>query len=770
MAISGIPSSRVSDRYVRQRLLAQEQSNQAELLRLETQLSTGHSFEYPSEDPVAAQRVTTLQRLLQYTSQVDTNLATTQSYLSATDSALSAVSDVITSVKSDALSAIGTTATDTQRESVAEEVQQAITQLIDTANTQYRGRYLFAGSKTGVQPFQVLDGNVVSFQGNDSDVYTYGTSNLLIDTNVQADEAFGVVSDSVTGDVDLDPALTSDTRLADLNGGQGVSLGSISVSDGHNTSVIDLSSAETVGDVARLIRQNAPEGNSIDVEIGAKGLTLTLASGDLSVSEVGGTTAEDLGILTDASASGTTVVGDDLNPALTGSTRLSDVLGSRARAVFRSSGANNDVIVQSDHNGEDLNGVTISLVDDGSVTAGNERAVYDATAKTLTVYVEDDHTTGQQVADAINNAHDLDATAMPFTAGLDSLDAASSGAGTVSSSTTSSVVTHDGSGADFDSSSGLQIVNGLYSKTIDLSKAVTVEDVVNAVNGADIGVLARINDDGTAIDVRTTLSGADFSVAENGGTTATQLGIRTFNLDTELDSLNYGSGVACAGEGVADFTITRSDGYSFEVSVYGDKTIGDVIDAINANLDADGKVAVTARLAASGNGIELVDTSGGTGALTITCANGSDAAIDLGLVQSGQDSSSSSTSGAAPNILTGSDVNPQETKGLFTALVRLQEGLLNNDNGEIERAMAMLENASTDLTFSRAELGARQNALDALQTQLDTQNIQLQSDLSDNYDVDIAQVLSDLVARQIALQASLKAMAITTQLTLLDYL
>lgn len=770
MAIGGIPTTRVSDQYVSQRLLAQVQSNQVELLRLETQLSTGYSFTYPSENPVAAQRVMTLQRLLESKSQVATNLSTTQSYLSTTDSALSQVSSILNDVTGAALAAIGTTATDTQRESVAQEVQQAIVQLIDTANTQYRGRYLFAGSKTGVQPFESLDGNVVSYRGDESRLSSFGNANLLIDTNVSGAEVFGGISEGVEGTVDLNPALTSDTRLADLNGGEGIRLGSIAVSDGSSTRVIDLSQAETIGDVARLIRRSPPEGNTIDVEVGARGLILEIASGELTISEVGGGTAADLGILTEAGSSSPVVVGDDLDLALSGSTRLSDILGARARAVLRPGGDDNDILVEADHNGEDLNGVTIALVDDGSVHEGGERAVYDDVNRTLTVYVDDGRTTGRQVADAINDAHDLDAEAMPFTARMDPLDDVRGGEGRVFSSTTSPVVTHDGSGDDFDRTSGLQIVNGLYSETIDFSEAVTVEDLLNSLNGADIGVLAGINEDGTGIDVRTTLSGADFSIGENGGQSATQLGIRTFLADTTLESLNYGLGVAAEPEGEADFTVTRSDGYSFEVSVYGAETVGDVIARINAALGPDGEVAVQARLAASGNGIELVDTSGGTGSLTVTRVNGSKAAIDLGLVEPGQESRSTDASGGDANVLTGRDVNPQETSGLFTALVRLEHGLLNNDTQEIERALTMLDEAGTNLTFCRAELGARQNAIETLQTRLDDEDVQLQADLSENHDVDLAQVISDLVARQAALQAALQTMAQTTQLTLLDYL
>ena len=66
-------------------------------------------------------------------------------------------------------------------------------------------------------------------------------------------DAFGALSTGVSGTANLTPNVTAATRLADLNGGLGVSKGSITISDGIHSSVVDLSSAVTVGDVAKLI-------------------------------------------------------------------------------------------------------------------------------------------------------------------------------------------------------------------------------------------------------------------------------------------------------------------------------------------------------------------------------------------------------------------------------------------------------------------------------------------------------------------------------------
>ncbi len=84
-----IPSGRSSDALLTRRMLLQLQSEQKRLLHVEQQLVTGRRFQLPSEDAPAANRAVSLQRMLESKQQLQTNLSTSQSYLDATDTALS---------------------------------------------------------------------------------------------------------------------------------------------------------------------------------------------------------------------------------------------------------------------------------------------------------------------------------------------------------------------------------------------------------------------------------------------------------------------------------------------------------------------------------------------------------------------------------------------------------------------------------------------------------------------------------------------------------
>ena len=998
-----IPSTRVSDVFVRQRLLTQIQSDQLDLFRIQNSISTGRRINLPSDDAPAALRAISLQSLLERKQQSQVNLQTNQSYLGATDTAIAGVSNLLASIRGTALSVSDSTSTDEQRNAAALEVSRTLDQLVDIGNHQFRGRYLFAGSSTTVRPFSST-GGTVEYHGNQKSLLSFSDVDLLFETNLPGDAVFGAISEPVRGSVDLNPVLTDATLISDLRGGKGISSGSVAISDGLNTSIVDVSGAATIGDIARLLETQPPAGRVVTARVTATGLTVELdagGGGNLTIKEVGGgTTAGELGILDTLGGSTGPIIGKDLDPRLNLTTSLNDILGVRARAYSQPAGASNNLIFEAAVPGPQFNGVTVTYVDDSKLqaalglTAGNEVAVfspnavaaraslvlsgpnndliltaaqagaafngvkidivndgnigdvanvsYNAGTKTLRIGIDDsDETTINTVIGAVNTegtfsaARDASAEinaaggVVPtlavganvantrnsggdantlfvriqsgattanqviaavnaqgtFAARIDRSEVGNNGNGSILDSFTDpsgAVVAAGGSGVVFDKDSGLRVTNGGKTSTVSFATAQTIEDVLNTLNGAGIGVLAGINESGTGIDVRSRDSGSDFSLGENGGTTATELGIRSFTAQTPLTELNHGRGVnTVAGD---DFSIHRKDGVDFHVDVSAALTIGDVLNLINNNAtNLAGPVPVVARLATFGNGIELVDDGpSGTDPLSVTALKFSEAAQDLGLVPVGSATSAPATPGVAatatltvpgpnndlafsakgpgtlvngvkilfidtglgagnetvnydasgktltfnidlattkaddiinrilpanalansyfsaslvaadgaPNngagllnlaatatidggvaeTLTGTDPDPSEVSGVFTALARLRDALQKNDLREISRSIEILDDSTTTLNFSRAELGARQQSLDILHDRIDSETIDLKSALSLEIDADLPTTISDLTARQAAFEASLRISAQISKLSLLDFL
>ncbi len=299
---------------------------------------------------------------------------------------------------------------------------------------------------------------------------------------------------------------------------------------------------------------------------------------------------------------------------------------------------------------------------------------------------------------------------------------------------------------------GLTITSGQGAKTISFASASTVEDMLNAINGAGLGVRAEINADGTGINLLNATQGTEMTIAEAGGATATQLGIRSFNAATPLSELNDGKGVGMADG--ADFRIALSDGSSFDVDLSGETTVQDVIDTINTAAGTP-----IAGLNPNGNGIVLTDPTAGANPFTVTALNYSTAAADLGLDQP-----------AAAGTITGRDVNPVIASGVFAHLSQLRDALEGNDQDAITAAGEALKADLDRITRLRGGTGASVQEIEARQNRLADENVATQSLLSQLADADFTQTVTRFQSLQNALQATLQTGAMTMNLSLLDFL
>lgn len=918
--ITGIASNRVSNASTQNRLLNQVMADQSALYKTELQLSSGRKYDVPSENPLASMRIMDLQRLLEQKEQIQQNIDLGGSYMALADSTLMSVNDLLVEARSVGTANVGTTASSQQKLAAAVEISQIVAQMLGTSNTVTNGRYLFSGTTSNIAPYQATDTGYIEYIGSDVSLSSYSDIASLFETNLPGCEVFGGISNAVQGDVDVNPNLLFNTRLSDLNGGKGITQGSFEISNGTKSSIINISNCATIGDVAQLINANSPQGSTAQVEITSDGLRIRLQGGagtSLRVTEIAsGTTAAELGILCEASIGTNWLDGEDLNPILRNTTSLDQAFGTYAQAVQHSGNASGDLIFTADAVGAAANGIQI-VIEDTAAVAGNETAVWDATNQTLTIGIAEGGSTAEQVIDVVN------ASGAPLTVTADPIAGSQAGMGTVAVTPVGTPLTlANGRGQAFDKT-GLQITNKGEIYDISFAMAESFQDVLNILNASEAGVRATINQDATGFNLQTVVSGCDFMVAENGGNTATQLGLQTFDSEVFLSELNYGFGVEIR-EDADDFNITLSDGTELDIDLAHKldpagqplpddepaQTIQDVLDIINYNeenvmldaagnpvLDGSGRPVrkVIATISNVGNGIELIDRTSGTGGLTVTKNILSAAAWQLGLVSEGSNSQSvdsstvfgqgvsdppgndnglqftakepgyfgnftinyellaapgpasldfdlanremtfyinpetavpgsgttaneiialfegdpdafmyfeassyagstgdgavyptgltpaeqaqwpddtftAQTNGGRPTDFQGTDTNPQAAGGVFDSLIRLQKGLEANDTLALQHALAQLETAFTQFTFAQADLGAREQGLDVINSRLQDENLELEMLLSKEANADYAEIASNLLSQQAAYEASLKAMSVNFGMSLLDYL
>ena len=645
MAISSAGNlSRVSTSLRTFTLITQIQRNSLRIFQEEQRISSGNRLLSVGEDPIAAEKITRMLKSLDGQEQILTNLRHADNQLAAADTAVAEISDILIEAARIASEQAGNLQSTEERASQAIVIDGLIDQLMNIANRQFQGRFLFGGRRIEAQPIDTSFGRV-TIPADQAFRETIVGVNFTKSFNVTTAGLFGLREEVVGGYAGFNVQLNLAARISELDGanGNGISLGAISVTEtGPNvTFQVDFTGAETVGDmIARFDDAAATAGSALTLRINpADGAALQIVPGPFSgiqVQEVGqGTTAADLGIKKTTIA-GMALDGDNLNRRATLTTLLSDLIPG---------------------------GLTLP--------------------------------------------------------------------------------------------DGVVITNGTEMATVTFGGATTVQDVLNRLNGAGVGIRAAINQAGDGIEVEDLIAGTPLVIGENGGNDAEALGIRTLDPSVLVSRLNGGFGIHTVDGN--DIRITNAILVSFEVDLDGVNTIQDLLDVINAASAAAG-AGVTAEISPSGGGLRLIGPAG-PNPLTVEAINLSQAAEDLGLL----------TTGTA-TVLDGQIVGEFVQTGVFSALYRLRDGLLSDDSVEITEAGGRINALQLLVNKASGQVGARsrdmQNRLFQTESAVEATSVLL----SELRDVDFIEAVTKFQQAQTALQASLQSGALGFNLSLLDFL
>jgi flagellar hook-associated protein 3 FlgL len=319
----------------------------------------------------------------------------------------------------------------------------------------------------------------------------------------------------------------------------------------------------------------------------------------------------------------------------------------------------------------------------------------------------------------------------------------------------------------FDLSAGIQIQQGDEVFAIEFNDANTISDVLIAINRSGADVHAELDETQGRIQIRALRSGVDYGIGENGGLAATALGIRSATGQTLLSDVGKGRGLTL-NSGGPDLEITRTDGVVLNVNLDAAKTIQDVINAIRNHPQNTGSKRLLVNLNDNGNGIQL-KAPPDTRPLQVRQLGVSNAGVRLGLIPSAATASNGVTVGPV-NTIVGSDFALRDAGGAIDTLLRLETAVRDGDTVEIERLQKKLDLNLDTATRARGKIGVWSRNLDQLKEVSEDNVTQLRSHLSEEIDADFATVISDLSQRQLALQASMRLIGQTAQMTVLNYL
>jgi len=636
-------------------LLFQLRRTQNELFRKQTEISTGKRVIKPSDDASNASSLLLLNKRLKARAQEESNLGNALSLLNNVDSSIGEAFNIALEARDIASSQIGVGSDEVTRANQATVINEQLRAMIEIANRQVLGLSIFGGNNgaaAGDEVFEEFLGGV-RYLGSDDDLATDIGFVRPLDFTSNGISAFGSLSSRVQSEVDLNPDATAQTRVVDVNGAanRGVTLGAVQLNVNGTAANVDLTGAETLGDVVTRINNaiDTIDNTAGGLAVSGDGFELTAAAGStITISDIGtGITAEDLGI--DITATGATTAGGDIDTKVTLLTNVADL------------------------------------------------------------------------------------------------------------------------GIAIDFASGLKITQGEQTKVADFSSATTIEDMINVVDQLQLGLRLEVNQAGDGINLISEVSGIELSIGENaGGTTATDLGLRTLDGTTALGAFRDGLGVN-PQTGKDDVRITLHDGTSFDVNLDGSATVQDVLDAISAAATTAGVSVSTIGDGASdfnvgfvddGNGIRFEDNTAGATDFAVTKLNESLAADHLGIT---------GNAGAGTSI--DSDDNAKvRVESIFTDLMRLRDSLEENNELGITVAGTNLEASLDRLTRARADVGVRAQRVELQVERSQELGIMEQAMRSELQDADLTEVITRFQQLQVQLQASLQAASARSQLSFLDFI
>jgi flagellar hook-associated protein 3 FlgL len=151
--------------------MAAVQRAAGDLAKWQGQVSSGRRLTVPSDDPAAAVQSVCDHADVGTMDQYARTADSAKTRLTVVDNVLSSIVDRLTAARSDASATQGTTASDAQREALAEELEGVASTLLSDLNTAFGGTYLFAGSAVLTAPYaRQADGSVSAYQGDGNSV------------------------------------------------------------------------------------------------------------------------------------------------------------------------------------------------------------------------------------------------------------------------------------------------------------------------------------------------------------------------------------------------------------------------------------------------------------------------------------------------------------------------------------------------------------------------------------------------------------------------
>jgi flagellar hook-associated protein 3 FlgL len=214
---------RVSNRTLSDTVIANLRRNLQKVEKLHYQLSSGKKVRIPSDDPIATLEAMRAKTLVSQCEQFERNIEDGTIWINTSDRILNDLGNIFHRVRALTIQGASDVLNQDDRDDIAIEINQILEEAVRLANTNFAGRFIFAGSLTQTKPYIFykgkdngenpdlthVDGSVrvginqenitrVLYQGNREPIYREIGVGTKVQINVAGDEVFSATTHSIT--------------------------------------------------------------------------------------------------------------------------------------------------------------------------------------------------------------------------------------------------------------------------------------------------------------------------------------------------------------------------------------------------------------------------------------------------------------------------------------------------------------------------------------------------------------------------------------------
>lgn len=476
---------------------------------LQTQISSGRRINRPSDDPLGILRDLDYRKEISKAQQYQRNISQGQTWMQSYDTILSETNSLLVSASLVAETMANGTMDAELRASAAEEIRSTIDQIMNMANTQKEGKYIFSGFTTDSKAIRST-GNGFVYAGDDGLLNFQIDNSSRMQVNLLGRDIFLKQINALGADADYNVALTNDTLLENLHNGEGIDLTTptFKILD-KNLGLeadIDLTGATTIDDVINTINSSLIMNGIINMQARVGDDKNNILFGTVKIDAIAGQTA--LSDLNDGNSidmsNGKILVSDgagtNVEIDLRGAATIDDVI-TKFNDQMAAKGINNvtmainplqNGLMITDTNGTPLN-LSISDIDNTSNLAA-DLGIVGAIDPTLTGTSLDPQVNFEIIEDGGTIAEQLGILAQ-FNSNYNGEDLDPN-------------ITADTLLTDLNNSLGLdlgeiEIKQGDIVRNVNLgdSSLVTIQDLIDHLNDSGVNITAEINPNGTGVQI-----------------------------------------------------------------------------------------------------------------------------------------------------------------------------------------------------------------------------------------------------------------------------